>query len=45
MLRLIVSRLAGGVAVLAAVATIAFLLLHAAPGGPFSREWRLQPVV
>ncbi|MBK7075170.1 MAG: ABC transporter permease [Myxococcales bacterium] len=45
MLRLIVSRLAGGVAVLAAVATITFLLLHAAPGGPFSRERRLQPAV
>jgi hypothetical protein len=44
-LRLIVSRLAGGVAVLAAVATITFLLLHAAPGGPFSRERRLQPAV
>ena len=45
MLRLIAIRLAGGVAVLAAVATIAFLLLHAAPGGPFSRERRLQPAV
>ncbi|MBK9035192.1 MAG: ABC transporter permease [Myxococcales bacterium] len=45
MLRLIVTRLLGGVAVLAAVATIAFLLLHAAPGGPFSSERRLQPAV
>lgn len=45
MIRLIVTRLAGGVAVLAAVATIAFFLLHAAPGGPFSSERRLQPAV
>ncbi|MEZ4398842.1 MAG: ABC transporter permease [Kofleriaceae bacterium] len=45
MLRLIVGRLVGGVAVLAAVATIAFFLLHAAPGGPFDGERRLQPSV
>jgi oligopeptide transport system permease protein len=44
-IRLIVGRLLSGVAVLAAVATIAFLLLHAAPGGPFSSERRLQPAV
>jgi len=37
-LRLIVSRLAGGVAVIVAVATLAFFLLHAAPGGPFDAE-------
>lgn len=45
MIRLIVGRLAGGVAVLLAVATIAFVLLHAAPGGPFSSERRLSPAV
>lgn len=45
MIRLILARLAGGVAVLAAVATIAFFLLHAAPGGPFSSERRLQPAI
>lgn len=45
MLRLILARVIGGVVVLAAVATIAFLLLHAAPGGPFSSERRLQPAV
>jgi oligopeptide transport system permease protein len=44
-IRLVLSRLAGGVAVLAAVATIAFFLLHAAPGGPFSNERRLQPAI
>ena len=45
MIRLIVARLAGGIAVLAAVATIAFFLLHAAPGGPFSSERRLSPAI
>ena len=45
MLRFILARLIGGVVVLAAVATIAFWLLHAAPGGPFSSERRLQPAV
>ena len=38
MLRLILSRLLGGVAVIVAVATLAFFLLHAAPGGPFDAE-------
>lgn len=45
MIRLILTRLLGGVVVLAAVATIAFFLLHAAPGGPFSSERRLQPAI
>lgn len=45
MIRLILGRIAGGVAVLAAVATIAFFLLHAAPGGPFSSERRLPPAI
>lgn len=45
MLRLIVSRLVGGVAVLLAVATISFFLLRAAPGGPFATERRMPPAV
>ena len=38
MLRLILSRLAGGLGVIVAVATLSFFLLHAAPGGPFDAE-------
>ncbi len=45
MLRLIASRLVGGVVVLLAVATISFFLLHAAPGGPFAAERRLPAAV
>ena len=45
MIRMIVGRLVSGIVVLAAVATIAFLLLKAAPGGPFSSERRLHPAV
>jgi oligopeptide transport system permease protein len=45
MLRLIVSRLAGGVAVVVAVAALAFFLLHAAPGGPFDAERALPAAV
>jgi oligopeptide transport system permease protein len=45
MLRLILSRLAGGVLVIIAVATFSFFMLRAAPGGPFDDERRLQPEV
>lgn len=45
MLRLILSRLAGGLGVIIAVATCSFLLLHAAPGGPFDAERALAPQV
>ncbi|MCE9574051.1 MAG: ABC transporter permease [Deltaproteobacteria bacterium] len=45
MLRLILSRLVGGVGVIIAVATFSFLLLHAAPGGPFDAERALAPQV
>jgi len=45
MLRLIVGRLLGGVVVLLAVATLAFFLLHAAPGGPFASERRVPAAV
>jgi len=38
MLRLIASRLLGGVFVLVVVATVSFFLLRAAPGGPFASE-------
>lgn len=38
MLRLIVSRLIGGLFVLFVVATVSFFLLRAAPGGPFASE-------
>ncbi len=45
MLRVIVGRLLGGVVVLLAVATIAFFLLRAAPGGPFASERRMPVAV
>jgi oligopeptide transport system permease protein len=45
MLRFILGRLAGGVVVVAAVATIAFFLMRAAPGGPFDEERSLLPEV
>ena len=45
MLRLIVSRLLGGVVVLLAVATFSFFLLRAAPGGPFASERAVPPAV
>ena len=38
MLQLFVSRLVGGVFVIAAVATFSFFMLRAAPGGPFDDE-------
>jgi oligopeptide transport system permease protein len=44
-LRLIATRLAGGVAVVFAVATLCFFLLHAAPGGPFDSEAKVAPAV
>ena len=45
MLRLISSRLAGGLAVLFCVTTLSFFLLRAAPGGPFDDERSLPPEV
>jgi oligopeptide transport system permease protein len=45
MLRLILTRFAGGLLVLVAVATAAFFLLHAAPGGPFDAERNPPPEV
>ncbi|HVV81655.1 MAG TPA: ABC transporter permease [Kofleriaceae bacterium] len=43
MLRIVLGRVAGSVVVLLVVASLAFLLLHAAPGGPFDSERRLPP--
>src|SRR6185437_13455002 len=37
-IRLVLGRIAGGIGVVIAVATLAFFLLHAAPGGPFDAE-------
>jgi oligopeptide transport system permease protein len=44
-IRLATTRLGGAVLVMACVATLAFLALHAAPGGPFDAERRLAPEV
>ncbi len=38
MIRLVLGRIAGGLGVVIAVATLSFFLLHAAPGGPFDAE-------
>jgi len=45
MLRLILMRLVAGVGVIVSVATFAFFMLHAAPGGPFDAERSLKPEV
>jgi ABC-type dipeptide/oligopeptide/nickel transport system permease component len=45
MFRLVITRLLGGVAVVFAVATLSFFLLHAAPGGPFDSEAKIAPAV
>src|SRR5262245_44320207 len=45
MLRLILTRLAGGVIVVFCVATFSFFMLRKAPGGPFDEERSLQPEV
>jgi oligopeptide transport system permease protein len=37
-IRLVLGRIVGGIGVVVAVATLAFFLLHAAPGGPFDAE-------
>jgi oligopeptide transport system permease protein len=44
-LRLIVTRLLGGVFVLFVVATVSFFLLRAAPGGPFDSERAMPDAV
>ena len=45
MIRWILARLVGGLGVIAAVATVCFFLLRAAPGGPFDTEARMPPEV
>lgn len=45
MIRFVVGRLAGSVLVIFAVATASFLLLHAAPGGPFETDSRRSAAV
>ncbi|HEX3848727.1 MAG TPA: ABC transporter permease subunit [Steroidobacteraceae bacterium] len=45
MLRYFLIRLAGAIPTLLAVVTIAFFLVHAAPGGPFDQEQALTPEI
>jgi oligopeptide transport system permease protein len=45
MLRFTMRRLFAAIPTLLLVATIAFLLLHAAPGGPFDTDRRLLPAI
>jgi oligopeptide transport system permease protein len=45
MLRYFLIRLAGAIPTLFAVVTIAFFLVHAAPGGPFDQEQTLTPEI
>ncbi len=45
MARYLLRRLLGAIPTLLVIATIAFLLLHAAPGGPFDSEKRMLPEI
>ena len=45
MLRYAMRRLLAAIPTLLLVATIAFLLLHAAPGGPFDADKRILPAI
>jgi oligopeptide transport system permease protein len=45
MLRYIVRRLLGALPTLLVIVTLAFLLLHAAPGGPFDSDKRIMPEI
>jgi oligopeptide transport system permease protein len=45
MLRYMVRRLLGALPTLLVIVTLAFLLLHAAPGGPFDSEKRMMPQI
>jgi oligopeptide transport system permease protein len=44
-IRMLAGRLAASVAIVVAVATASFVLLHAAPGGPFDTDQRRSPAV
>ena len=43
MLRYTLRRLLGAIPTLLVIVTLAFVLLHAAPGGPFDSEKRMMP--
>jgi oligopeptide transport system permease protein len=45
MLRFTVRRLLGAIPTLLVIVTLAFLLLHAAPGGPFDSDKRILPEI
>ena len=45
MIRFVAGRLVASVVIVFVVATASFLLLHAAPGGPFDTDARRSPVV
>jgi len=45
MLRYLLRRVLGAIPTLLIIATLAFLLLHAAPGGPFDAEKRVLPEI
>jgi oligopeptide transport system permease protein len=45
MLRYFLTRLAGAIPTLFAIVTVAFFLVHAAPGGPFDQEQALPPEI
>jgi len=44
-IRRVAARLVGGLGVIAAVATVCFFLLRAAPGGPFDSEAHMSPEI
>jgi oligopeptide transport system permease protein len=43
--RYIISRLAGAIPTILVIITLAFLLLHAAPGGPFDSQKKIPPEI
>lgn len=45
MLRYTISRLLGAIPTILVIITLAFLLLHAAPGGPFDSEKQIPPEI
>lgn len=45
MLRYIISRLLGAIPTILVIITLAFLLLHAAPGGPFDSQKKIPPEI
>ena len=45
MLRYTISRLLGAIPTMLIIITLAFLLLHAAPGGPFDSQKQIPPAI